>query len=239
MLVLRVAISIIMLVYTSYFDLRSREVDDKPWIVFSLIGISISLYELIFEGITSDLINIPLSVLITTVISFGLYYLGFYGGADAKALFTLSLVLPLYQPVEYMHQFAPIMVFTNSLILVLILPVYYFAKNVYALANGEHLFLGFESEATWRKAAVMFMGCRLKKVDIDGFYFSLERTVDGVRRFDLSFSKTGDEFLNARDVWGTPGIPLLLFMTVGLITLLLFGDLTVQIIKLLFALIIN
>jgi len=231
--------SLIMLVYTSYSDLRSREVDDKPWIVFSLIGASISLYELVFEGMVSDLFIITLSVLVTTVISFGLYYLGFYGGADAKALFTLSLVLPLYQPAEYIHQLAPIIIFTNSLILVLILPVYYFVKNVYALAKGEHLFSGFESEAGWRKAAVMFMGCRLKNVDINGFYFSLEKTVDEIKRFDLSFSKTGDEFLNARDVWGTPGIPLLLFMTAGLITLLLYGDLTVHIIKLLFALIIN
>lgn len=48
--------------------------------------------------------------------------------------------------------------------------------------------------------------------------------VKGKRKFDLSLLKDEDFFLTGKDVWGTPGIPLLLFMTGGFVAMLLIGD---------------
>ncbi|MFQ6134218.1 MAG: prepilin peptidase [Nitrososphaerales archaeon] len=221
----RIAVSLAMLIYASYLDLKSREVDDKPWIFFSLIGVSFSIIEFMVSGTVSDWFLALLSIGMTGPLAFVLYYLGFYGGADAKALVTLSFILPVYRSPMYLHAFTPVTVLTNATVLVLALPVYFLLRNSFSLIRGESIFSGFEEEPRWKKAAVLFLGYRLKNVKENDFYLPLEKTFDdGTRRFDLTLLKDEDEFLHGRDVWGTPGIPLLLFMTGGFIAMLLFGD---------------
>lgn len=220
----KIAVSLVILVYASYLDIKSREVDDKPWVVFSLIGVSFMVYEFMISGTVSDWFLVLFSIGITAPLAFILYYMGFYGGADAKALVTLSFILPVYKSPIYLHTFAPLTVLTNATVLVLALPAYFLLRNSLSIIKGNSIFSGFEDEPWWKKVVVVFLGYRLRNVKEDDFYLSLEKTVDGKRRFDLTLLKDEDEFLHGKDIWGTPGIPLLLFMTGGFVAMLLFGD---------------
>ncbi len=237
----QIAVSLALLIYASYLDVKSREVDDKPWILFSLIGISFLVYEFVVTGAVSDWVLVLLSIGLTAPLAFVFYYLGFYGGADALALVTLSFILPVYRSPMYLHPLTPITVLTNATVLVLVLPVYFLLRNSLSLIRGVDLFAGFEKEAIWKKAAVIFLGYRMKNVKEDDFYLPLEKTIDGARRFDLSLLKDVDDselFLQGKDVWGTPGIPLILFMTGGFVAMLLFGDFVAIFLNTLFSLLI-
>lgn len=220
----RIAISLILLIYTSFLDIKRREVEDKPWIFFSIIGIMFFVYEFVSTGIILDWYLALISIGITAPIAFVLYYLGFYGGADAKALVTLSFIIPVFRPVLYLHPLTPLIVLTNAMVLVLALPIFFLVRNLYSIIIGDNIFSKFEDEPVWKKIVVSFIGYRLKNVKEDDFYLSLEKTVKGKKKFDLSLLKDDEEFLQGKDIWGTPGIPLLLFLTGGFITMLLFGD---------------
>lgn len=233
MLEYRIAVGLAMLAYTSYFDVKSREVDDKPWILFSLLGGALTLYDILLQG--GDWFTPLLSIGVTVPLAFAIYYTGLYGEADAKALVALSLILPVYTPPAYLHVSAPLIVFTNSILLVMVLLFYFFFRNFFAAMRGEDIFDGFEEEPLWKKTVALFVGCRLKNVKQGAFYFSLEKTVDGKRRFDFTFSKAGDEFVESNDVWATYGLPMLLFMTGGFVAMLLVGDIMIIFLRFVFS----
>ena len=89
---LRKALCLIMLMISSYEDFKTREVDDRIWLIFSLIGIIITFIEYFFKYIDfSYLILYVLSIIISIII----YYSRFVGGADSKALITLSFLNPI------------------------------------------------------------------------------------------------------------------------------------------------
>jgi preflagellin peptidase FlaK len=72
-----------MLTISSYEDIKTREVDDKIWLIFSPIGIIITLIEYFLNYIDfSYLILYVLSIIISIII----YYSELVGGADLKAL---------------------------------------------------------------------------------------------------------------------------------------------------------
>jgi preflagellin peptidase FlaK len=246
----RIAVATAMLLSAAYFDLRSREIDDRLWISFSSVGVLLYVYEFVITGTVSDLVSILLIIGGTAGVVLLLCRLGFYAGADALALLSLSVVLPLYNPQIYAlsayHNplyllFNPVtfvMVLANATIWVLILPLYFMLRNLSRLLRGEHIFSGFEDESWWRKVVVVFLGYRMKYASADNFYLTLETRVAGKRKFVFRMLNEDEDFLQGQDVWGTPGIPFLLFMTIGFFTMLLLGDLVTLLMDSLFSILI-
>ncbi len=244
----RIAVAAAMLLSAAYFDMRSREIDDRLWIGFSSVGVLLYVYEFVTTGAVTNLASILLIIGGTAGIVLVLYRLGFYAGADALALLSLSVVMPLYAPPIYAlpamyHDplyllFNPVtfvVVLANATIWVLILPVYFLLRNLSKLLRGEAIFAGFEDESWWRKVVVVFLGYRMKYATEGDFYLTLEKKVDGKRKFVFRMLNEDEEFLQGQDVWGTPGIPFLLFMTLGFFTMLLLGDLVTLLMNSLFS----
>jgi len=225
MLSLRLLTCFTMLAYASYSDLKTREVSDKLWVIFSLIGIAFNSIALIFDFTFQLLTLIIASIVITFLISFTLYYLGFFGGADMKALIVIALLLPTYDSLNYLllHPFISITSLTNGSFLVLSLPIIFFIKNTIRYFQGKDIFAGFEGERLWKKVLVCFLGYRVKKADEGNFLMSLERIVDDKKRFHISLL-TDEDYVSGEDVWVTPGVPLLIFISLGFISTVLFGD---------------
>jgi preflagellin peptidase FlaK len=232
----RIAVAAAMLILASYFDLKSREIDDRLWEGFAFIGVALYVYEFFTAGIIYDWLLTVVVVGATAGFAFLLYRLGFYGGADALALISLSIILPLYSPSIYalptyrnpvfvlFYPVTAVMVLANAAVCVMVFPITLFFRNLLQLFRGKRIFTGFEVEPRWKKAAVMFLGYRMKETGEGGFHLPLEKVVEGKRMFDFRMFKEDDEFLRGNDVWGTPGIPFLLFMTFGFIAMLLLGD---------------
>lgn len=216
-----------MLLYSSYLDIKDREIPDTLWLVSGAFGVGWTTYSILV--LQSDLRLTLISIFLTSVIAFPLYYAGFYGGADAKGLLALSLFTPIFYSYEgisqiYFHPFLPISTLTNGVIAATILSIFYFTKNLARFAAGEKLFEGLEQEPILRKLAAMFLGYRV--VGKPGeFMFRLETKKDGKRKLEFNFLQADEEYVQETDVWVTPGIPLLLFITAGYFISVLYGDL--------------
>jgi len=219
MLLLRIAICLVMLSYASYSDLKTREVDDKLWILFSLIGITLNIIDLSNQSLMLVIISISLS----SLISFIFYYIGFFGGADMKALIVISLILPVYYPPKYIHPFTSLTSLTNGTFITLSLPLIFFIMNITRLLRGKKIFLGFEDEKLWKKILVCFLGYRASKVEKGQFFMSLQKSINGKKSFHISLLKD-EEFVSGQDIWVTPGIPLLVFITFGFLLTVTYGD---------------
>ena len=73
--------------YSALMDYKYREVENRLWIIFGSIGVASLLY------VSSTL---PFwSIVTACVFALSLWFWGAFGGADAKAIITLSLLMPL------------------------------------------------------------------------------------------------------------------------------------------------
>ena len=228
MLLVKIAICFIMLSYASYSDWKTREVSDKLWILFSSVGITLNIIELSLYFSLQFLTLVIISISLSSLISFILYYFGFFGGADMKALVVISLLIPVYPypvyyPSNYLHPFTSVISLTNGIFLTISLPIIFFTLNIVRLIHGKDIFSGFEGEKLWRKVLACFLGYRASKAEKSHFFMSLEKTIDGKKRFHISLLKD-EEFTLGQDVWVTPGIPLLIFISLGFTSTILFGD---------------
>jgi preflagellin peptidase FlaK len=236
------------LIYASWSDWKKREVSNKVWILFAPLAFVLTIVE--FTLYSPELFVIfGVSFAITSVMSIALFYLGGFGGADAKALMCLALALPypvhlvpnvrLYLPVF------PFTVFSNSVLLAAFSAVYaLFRNSLWNLRNKGKLFAGFEKESAWRKIIVLMTGYKIHPTDLERnpHVYPLEDLTsadsDENKRVLLSYPKDEDrDQIVARissaarngkiqnDVWVTPGLPLLIFITAGLVIALFVGDL--------------
>ena len=215
------------LLYSSYHDVRTREVDDRVWIIPAAAGILINTYPFLDAGL-GWLIRYGLAAGLTAAVAFGLYFTGLYGGADAKALVTISLIQPYTDRWPQLHGFTALTTLTNGLILSAALPLSFAAYNTYRLVKGEKIFEGFEGEGFWRKVAACFIGVRLRKAAGRRFWSPVEKNDGGVRRFKFNLSIDDLSEADRDDMWITPGIPLLVFFTAGYLVNLATGDIMAQ-----------
>jgi len=246
-MLLRVAVVISFMLYASWSDIKTREVSNKVWAVLGPVGLALTLIQMFLTGSYLMLDDFALAFLITTGLAIGLFYLGFFGGADAKALICLSVSLPFipnefFSPFFSLIPFLPISVFFNAILTSISVALYALLRNVFWVASGKPLFEGLKSEPLSKKLASLFTGYKVKVADLDKIYLypieKIEETPeDGItRKFQVfvqaeaereaavnkieEFSKRG----LVKEVWVTPALPFLVFITVGLFASLLFGD---------------
>jgi archaeal preflagellin peptidase FlaK len=228
---LNIALASIMLLYTSYLDLKSREVPDKVWLIFGAIGAVLQVYEISIGS--TLLIQLLIGVGLAALVGMGLFFFGFYGGADGKALIVLGLLIPHFVPKVGIYSIAPLMILTNGVLVSVFLPLALLIYNSYMIIRKRPIFDGF-SEPVHRKLLASILGYRQTGKPRE-FQFSMEKdtaTADGVitaRRFDFSLMR--DDFETKSGTWVTPGIPLLVFFTAGFFLLLIYGDLVIGLIQ--------
>jgi preflagellin peptidase FlaK len=195
------------------------------------------------------LISYVLSFAITSGLAIAVFYAGGFGGADAKALMCIALALPVYpshlllQPVGFVSPLFPITIFTNSVLLGALSVFYALFRNLlWTVRNRGGVFEGLETESFGRKILALVSGYKVKVSKLEkGHMYPLEDVYvndeGNKRRKLLVFPKyeeredivariienVKEEKLDGR-VWVTPGLPLLIFITIGLIIALAYGD---------------
>jgi preflagellin peptidase FlaK len=212
---------------------------------------ALALTSLQFFMFTTELLDIyALSFLITSALALALFYAGAFGGADAKALMCLALALPSYpthllqQPYGFVSPLFPITVFTNAVLLAVISVFYALFRNIlWKSRNKRGLFEGLEKESVGRKILTLLCGYKVKisKLEKRHHLYPLEdvyvNETEESRRKLLVFPKdeerkniierllkATDEGKLENEVWATPGLPMLIFITAGLIVALACGD---------------
>jgi len=256
----RIIVSLIFLVYASWSDFKTREVSNNVWVVFAPIALSLTFAQFLFFppsprlflGTNGDeivaMINYGISFAISSIFAIAIFYVGAFGGADAKALICLALALPLPpDPIKPLSDFVspifPITIFSNSVI-VAALSVFYalFRNLLWKQRTRQQLFEGYERESLGRKTLALLCGYKVSIADLEkSFLYPLEdvQTTQegGLKRRLLVFPKdeAREEIVGRivkaekegkiqNIVWATPGLPMLIFITIGLILAFTVGD---------------
>ncbi|MEM2110809.1 MAG: A24 family peptidase C-terminal domain-containing protein [Candidatus Bathyarchaeia archaeon] len=244
----RIGLSISFLSLSSIYDLKTREVPNWIWVLFAPLGFTLTLLQFSFFGENLFLVLWALSFMVTTGLSLLLFHLGFFGGADAKALICLSIAMPVYpysmkSYLNIQSPFFPISVFSNAVLASSLLILGIASHNLLrVIQNRKGLFEGLEKESYWKKVVVFFTGY---KVDIDRLgkgshhipleHFSKDENGKTARRLKISARLQDEESeqkdslgefceLRNRKIWATPGLPFLVFITAGFISALILGD---------------
>ena len=245
-----IIISIILLVYASWSDYISREVPDIVWIIFAPIGIVLTSLRLY---INQDLILVSLfSVAIITILSLIVFYTGMFGGADAKALICIAVAMPVY-PIfltKFVQPMFPLSVTVNSFLIASLVSVYAVLRNIdWLVSKKEKLFYELESESLGKKILAFISGFKisLDEYKIDKYLHMIEKieSKNGNQKKHLEIFfilEDHGEVLNnympkeyltmksTRNVWVTPLIPMIIFITLGYFLTLIIGDAVLNII---------
>jgi len=250
----RVLLSLSFLIYASWGDWKKREVSNKVWAVLAPLALLLtSVQYILFAGdlllyILSFWVTSGLAIVLFYAGAFGgadakaliclslalpQYPTDFFSAFATST--SAVLVSPLF----------PITVFSNSVLLAAFTVVYALLRNLlWKLKTGSKLFEGFEKESFGRKLLALLTGYRINVAKLERYEYLypledidvnegsqanrkllvmpkdenreqiVERILDAVRT-----GKIQD------DVWATPGLPMLIFITAGLIIALVFGDL--------------
>ena len=244
----RVILSLFFLLYASWSDWEQREVSNKVWILFAPLAFSLTLVQLVMFA-QELLFKYLLSFTVTSVMSVALFYAGAFGGADAKALMCIALALPfpmhLMPNVKLFMPIFPFTVFSNAVLLAALTAVYALFRNfLWKLRSKSELFAGLENESIWRKITALITGYKIEPATLEKspHSYPLEDVIvkenGEMERKLLTFPKdetreaivarllaAGRDDKIQKGVWVTPGLPLLIFITAGLIVALLAGDL--------------
>lgn len=243
--VIGLAASFLFLAYSSWKDILTREVPDEVWLVAYPVGLVLIAVRLIVQ--TSSWWLILLSVASVIVISLVLSYLRLWGGADAKGFICLAIMNPLVPALggslsHIVDPLFPLVVFSNSYIASLASVVYPIKRNLQTRPLHE-LFAGLETESLPHKMVAFLTGYRVSVGELESktYLFPLESidrqgstlrrrfkfglSVDSDRPKELGEIKAlADSGLLHGTVWVSPGLPFLLFITLGLALSLLLGD---------------
>jgi hypothetical protein len=242
-----ISVSIAILAFAAWCDLKTREVPDKVWLVYGPVGAAFTLYRLWLEP--TLLILTIASIGLSILLAFGLVLFGLTGGADGKALICLGLTLPLppesFNPIlGYFHPFFPILVVITGYLASISVAFWMLGRNLtlwIRLRSG--MFQGLEGEPGWKKTFAFFTGfpTQLSQLRSTFYLYPMEKVVEDkngahrafemysdpdvdrdqvVSEFEESLKKVGSPDM----VWVTPGLPLLVFILIALVIALTFGD---------------
>jgi preflagellin peptidase FlaK len=146
-----------------------------------------------------------------------------FGGADAKALMALAILVPIEPSISKIPIWAGSVmpfswsIFSNSIILFLFIPVSLLFFNI-ARRNIQfpYALLGYKMD--------------IKKAR-EKFVWPLEKIVEGKRKFvympkdfDVDDELTEFEKNGIKDIWVTPKIPFMIPLLAGFICAFIFGD---------------
>lgn len=242
---LKLAACLPFLLYSSYSDLKTRRVSNRVWKLMLLSLSAFVLYEAVLGG-TSYVLRLLFSFFFIFALTYLLFRLKAFGGADAKSLIVLSILVPVYPALELLGQNFPLLgvpphglfsltVFENALLLTSIVPLGIFCYNL----------LHF-SPVMLKKPFYMLVAYR---VNIGELRLLLEKgkRIRLIERFEFDNGKliphfTGNGIVlnpNALSrleahaskglmesfIWVTPGLPFMVPISTGFLTAVVLGDL--------------
>ena len=113
--VVRIGLIVVMLGIVSYFDIfNKKDIPDMIYRVFAVLGIVL----LSFNN-PWGLIPVLVSVGVSVIVGMSLFFIGAWGGADAKVMLAVALLQPIWtSPFPYekmaLHPFTAIIMMSNA-----------------------------------------------------------------------------------------------------------------------------
>ena len=202
-LALRQIMTLTMLSVASYFDIKTREVDDRIWVIFTIPGIV-----LYFLAPPPSFTTIFFLV-IGAVIGITWFLTKAFGQADGLAIIALAIVFPIFNEIPV----SVLVALVTTLLLGLFGTLYNIAYNLSDMLHGK-IFLGI-NEKLYRKILAFLTMHRKRSYEK---FVIPSQTGD---KFSFHFKPNPDEDF-AGDFAGhvSSAFPLVPFMLVALVLFL-------------------
>jgi preflagellin peptidase FlaK len=251
--IISVGVCSLILLYACYSDLKTRSVANEVWLIMIAVGIPLAIYNFHVQGIPF-LIRFVISLAVTFALSYLFFYMNLFGGADAKSLISIAVILPVNPLLSTASVFDPlpfaVTTLFNGAIISLIVPPSLFLYNLLhlrsaglqkdlgltfigykmridALAKSKHKFLrllhSYESEEGAGEEGTVKIKFSFGGAEID------DTIIERLKNYRTQ-GKINE------DVWVTPGLPYMLFITAGFFIALFYGNLILYILTALFPL---
>jgi preflagellin peptidase FlaK len=248
------AVSLIILVYASWRDYVCREVSNKVWAVYAPVALGLTLAQLLLfdqVGLPWYALSFGVTAGIALLL---FYAGGFGGAdskalmciALALPFAPLALFRPLVESAisPQSQLIFPITIFGNAVLFAAASGIYMILRNaIWHKKTKTSMFTGsLASESVGKKFVVLITGYKMNvnRLKEKWHIFPMEdvddRSVDLDRKLVIVPKEEGrdkivERLSNAvetgkidRYVWATPGLPMLIFVTLGLIVAVFFGD---------------
>lgn len=230
---LRTLISVSMLAYASYKDVKTREIHDLTWIIPSTIGAVLCVYEIYigYLNLNIAMMNVGFMVILSLV----LWFLSLFGEADLLAFVSLSIIHPRVPSFNFLSYRPLIFSFTliaNSAIAGSLVSIFTIGVNIYDKLKGVELFERHQKLSPIRKLIIMFTGRYIPVKSLRGPPFEYPLEVDGglILKPDLFDDKAANRaFLvlrekNVERVWVSSTLPYVVVLFIGYIISIIIGD---------------
>lgn len=242
------------LFYASWSDYKTREVSNRVWAVYAPIAIALSLSDLLlFDPSKLGLfgVSVGLTVGLAFLLFYSGAFGGADSKALMCIAFSLPFApVTLFAPVlanslSPISQFIfPLTIFSNAVLFAAASGIYMILHNfLWHRRNGKEMFTGtLAHESAWKKIVILVTGYKvtigkLKEKwhvfpmeDVEADDCSVKRKLviipndDGRAGIVERLSNAAQSGKIDTYVWATPGLPMLIFITLGLIVALLCGD---------------
>ena len=138
--IVRLVAGIIILSYASYTDIKTRRAANILWVIIGSIGGILLVVEYFTVKPQFDVLITLVIMLFMIVFAYVLFQLRLiFGGADAKAIMALAILVPLHPVINGFPLWggsimpAPWVIFSNSIIIFLVIPLMLFIYNLVRL----------------------------------------------------------------------------------------------------------
>mgnify|MGYP001773801622 CR=1 FL=1 len=246
----KIALTLIILILTSYMDIRTREVDDRIWIIYGSIGGVLTIMELILGYLS--LLQVLISTGTGIILGLALFYALGFGGADAKLIWILGIthvINPMqvlgYKQLIFTNPIFIVTILINSIFISISAVFYNLVKNIHWYLSGKKLFEGYEKTLI-EKILLLLIAYRISKDQLikDRFAITVENEDETGRKIKLighgkidprevDFNKVEERVphINKYETfWVEKPLPFLIFVTGGFITALIFGDISIALV---------
>jgi preflagellin peptidase FlaK len=231
--IIRLITGAILLAYASYTDIKTRRASNILWVIMAIVGAILIIIQFLY--VKDGFPNIWYLVFIPIMI--GLMYLFFqmrllFGGADAKALMALAILVPIQPVIEGFPLWRPYLslpgswiIFANATILFLLIPISLLVINIGKRnLRFPHCLLGYVISVEKAKQT---------------FVWPMEKIKDGKRKlvympknFNVEEELAEFEKLGIKEIWVTPKIPFMIPLLAGFLAAFILGDILLQIVQL-------
>jgi preflagellin peptidase FlaK len=249
-----ITVSLIVLFYASWSDHKTREVSNRVWAIYAPIALALTLSELLlFEQSQLPFYALSFGIT-TGIALLLFYVGGFGGADSKaficialalpfapSALFTPLLADAISPTSQIMF---PITIFGNGVLFAAASCIYMILRNlIWHKKTRTKMFPGtLASESIGKKFLVLITGYKMSisKVkekwhifpmeDIDDLDINIKRKLvimphdEGREKIVERLNTATQENKIDSYIWATPGLPMLIFVTVGLVVALFLGD---------------
>jgi preflagellin peptidase FlaK len=250
----KVTLSLAFLLYASWSDYKTREVTNRVWAIYAPLALFLSIPELLlYDPSKLPLFALSFGATAAFAIIL-FYTGAFGGAdskalmciALALPFFPETLLKPIFtagiSPLA--QNFFPLTIFSNAVLFAAASGIYMLLRNlIWRIKTRRKIFEGtLGTESIGKKILVMITGYKVSvaKLKAKWHVYPMEDVEEGEAALKRKLvvvpkdehrdeiverlSKAVDTGKIDTYVWATPGLPMLIFITIGLIAALLCGD---------------